>query len=116
MYASLVNRKGPEVDITRNIKIIEGLKSQILTEIAALFRSLVSGFKEDAREEIGDAISNMIIIAFLLAKRLGVTYNSIGLKIQNKIRNGIINEQEEEKYYGDLTELAQYINNQPAKK
>ncbi|MGE5472956.1 MAG: MazG-like family protein [Ignavibacteriales bacterium] len=107
----MVNRKSAEVDITRNIKIIEGLKSQILTEIAALFRSLVSGFKEDAREEIGDAVANIIIIAFLLAKRLGITYNAIGLKIQNKIRNGIINQQEEEKYYKDLTELSKYLNN-----
>ncbi|MGE5328439.1 MAG: MazG-like family protein [Deltaproteobacteria bacterium] len=112
----MVNRKGSEVDITRNIKIIEGLKSQILTEIAALFRSLVSGFKEDAREEIGDAIANIIIIAFLLSKRLGITYNAIGLKVQNKIRNGIINQQEEEKYYGDLTELAKYMNNDAKKK
>lgn len=115
MYAILVNRKGTEVDITRNIKIIEGLKSQILIEIAALFRSLVSGFKEDAREEIGDAVANIIIIALLLAKRLGITYNVIGLKIKNKIRSGIINQQEEEKYYGDLTELAKYIDNNPVK-
>lgn len=107
----MVNRKGSEVDVTRNIKIIEGLKSQILTEIAALFRSLVSGFKEDAREETGDAAANIIIITFLLAKRLGINYNAIGLKIQNKIRNGIINEQDEEKYYKDLSELAKYLNN-----
>lgn len=115
-YKGLVNRKGSEVDITRNIKIIEGLKSQILTETAAMFRSLVSGFKEDSREEIGEAVANIIIIAFLLAKRLGITYNAIGLKIQNKIRSGIINEQEEEKYYGDLTELARYISNNTPKK
>ncbi len=35
-----------EIDITRNIKIIEWLKSELLTDIANLFKALVNGVRE----------------------------------------------------------------------
>ena len=40
---------------------------------------------------------------------MGISYNSIELKMHNKIRLGIIEEHDVEKYYGDLTELARHL-------
>lgn len=106
----MVNRKETDIDITRNVKIIEWLKSQLLADIADLFRSLVSGIKEEVRDSIADCISNIIIVAYLLAKRLGITYNVVELKLANKIRLGIIEEHDVEKYYGDLSELSHHLS------
>jgi len=39
-----------------------------------------------------------------------VSYNSIEIKINNKIKLGIIENHDVEKYYGDLTELAKHLN------
>ncbi len=98
-----------EIDITRNIKIIEWLKSELLTDIANLFKALVNGVREEVHESISETLSNIILISYMLGRRLGISYNSIELKIHNKIRLGIIEEHDVEKYYGDLSELASYL-------
>ncbi|HHV29549.1 MazG-like family protein [Acetivibrio mesophilus] len=99
-----------EIDITRNIKIIEWLKSELLTDIANLFKVLVNGVREEVHESVSETLSNIILICYMLGRRLGVSYNSIEIKINNKIKLGIIENHDVEKYYGDLTELAKHLN------
>jgi uncharacterized protein YebE (UPF0316 family) len=99
-----------EIDITRNIKLIEWLKSEILADIANLFKILVNGVKEEVHESISDTLSNIILISYLLGRRLGISYNSIEMKIENKVKLGLIENHDVEKYYGDLTELARHLN------
>jgi len=105
-----------DIDITRNIKIIEKLKSELLTDVANLFRVLVNGIKEELHDAIADALSNIILICYLLGRRLGVSYNSIELKIDSKIRLGLVENDDMEKYYGDLSELAKHLNSNRIKK
>lgn len=99
-----------EIDITRNIKVIEWLKSELLTDIANLFRTLVNGAKEELHEYISETLSNIILICYLLGRRLGISYNAIEMKIQNKIKLGLIEDDNIEKHYGDLSELAKHLN------
>ncbi|GAE87749.1 MazG-like family protein [Acetivibrio straminisolvens] len=99
-----------DIDITRNIKIIEWLKSELLTDIANLFKVLVNGVREEVHESVSETLSNIILICYMLGRRLGVSYNSIEIKINNKIKLGIIENHDVEKYYGDLTELAKHLN------
>jgi hypothetical protein len=94
-----------EIDITRNIKIIEWLKSELLTDIAALFKVLINGMKEEVHETVADIISNIILICYLLGRRLGISYNAIEIKIKNKVKLGLI-----ENHYGDLSELAKHLD------
>lgn len=99
-----------EVDITRNIKIIEWLKSELLTDTANLFKIMVDGVKEEIHEVLAETLSNIILISYLIGRRLGISYNSIELKIQGKIKLGLIENHDVEKYYGDLSELAKHLN------
>lgn len=99
-----------EIDITRNIKTIEWLKSELLTDLASLFKVLVNGMKEEVHETISETLSNIILISYLLGRRLGINYNAIEMKIENKIKLGLIENHDVEKYYGDLSELAKHIN------
>jgi len=98
-----------EIDITRNIKIIEWLKSELLTELADLFRTLAGGAREELHEVVGEILSNIILISYLLGRRLGISYNAIELKIQNKIKLGLVENHDVEKYYGDLSELSRHL-------
>jgi hypothetical protein len=106
----MINRKEVEIDITRNLKMIEWLKSQLLQEVALLFKNMLQGAKEEAREAIGDAVSSIMITGYLLAKRLGITYQVIDLKMSKKIKLGITQEHDMEKYYGDLSELSRHLD------
>jgi len=99
-----------EIDITRNIKIIEWLKSELLTDIANLFKVMINGVKEEVHESVSDTLANIILICYLLGRRLGISYNSIELKIENKIKLGLIENHDVEKYYGDLSELSRHLN------
>ncbi len=98
-----------ELDITRNVKLIEWLKSELVTDIANLFRLLVNGVREEVLETVSDTLSNIILIAYLLGKRLGISYNMIEMKVHNKVRLGLVENHDVEKYYGDLTELSRHL-------
>lgn len=93
-------------DVTRNLRIIENLKSELLEDISTLYRHLADPVLEDTREVAADSLSNMIVISYLLGKRLGVEYPMMDRYISKKIRLGLINENEIERYFGDLSELA----------
>ena len=99
-----------EIDITRNIKIIEWLKGELISEMANLFKVLVNGMKDEVHGSIGNILSNIILISYLLGKRLGISYNSIELKMEKKIKIGLVEQNDVEKYYGDLSELSKHLN------
>lgn len=98
-----------DIDITRNIKMIEWLKSELLTDLANLYKTLVNGLKEDIHDSISETLSNIILIAYLLGRRLGISYNAIEMKVESKVKLGLIEEHDVEKYYGDLSELAKHL-------
>ena len=105
-----------EIDITRNIRIIEWLKSELLTDVANLYKALVNGMKEEIHDSVSDTLSNIILICYLLGRRLGISYNAIEMKIENKVKLGLIENHDVEKHYGDLSELAKHLNSSRLKK
>ncbi len=100
-----------EIDITRNIKLIEWLKSELLTELADLFRVLSTGAREEMYEAVSEILSNIILVSYLLGKRLGISYNAIEIKIHNKVKLGLVENHDVEKYYGDLSEMSRHLGN-----
>lgn len=100
---------GDNMDITRNIKLIEWLKCELLSGVASFNQLLYKG-KQGSHEALTDVIASIILVSYLLARRLGITFASVDLKIQNKIKLGITEEHEIEKRYGDLSELSAYMN------
>ncbi|WP_069650986.1 MazG-like family protein [Caloranaerobacter ferrireducens] len=101
--------KDDKIDITKNIKVIEWLKSELLTAVASLFELFVKGIK-NSQDALLDALANIILVTYLLGKRLGFSFESIDSKIENKIKLGIIEEHKIEKWYGDLSKLREYLN------
>ena len=99
--------KDAELDIAKNIRLVEWLKSEILTSVAEIYRLLANGIK-GSQEALADCLSSMIVAAYLLGKRLGISYDTIGRRIESKIRLGIVEEHDVEKYFGDLTSLGEY--------
>ena len=96
------------VDITKNIRVIEWLKSEILTAVSTLFQVLVNGV-QNSQEAVLDVLANIILVTYLLGKRLGFTFEKIDEKLQNKIKLGVVEEHKIEKWYGDLSKLSDYI-------
>jgi hypothetical protein len=97
-----------DTDITKNIRVIEFLKSELLTGVAALYQNLIKGTKV-GQEALVDILANLILVTYLLGKRLGITAAVIDSKIMEKIRIGMIEDHETEKWYGDLSDLSDYM-------
>jgi len=99
-----------ELDITKNIRLIEWLKTELITGVAEVYRLLLKGARV-SQDTIADVLANIIIVCYLLGKRLGVPYMIVDQKLESKIRLGIIEEHEVEKTHGDLSSLSSYIHN-----
>ncbi|HOR86303.1 MAG TPA: MazG-like family protein [Bacillota bacterium] len=97
-----------DTDITKNIRIIEFLKSELLTTVASLYQGLLKGTKV-GQEVIQDTLANLVLVTYLLGKRLGISYSLIDSRMLEKIRIGMLEEHETEKWYGDLTDLSEYL-------
>lgn len=94
-----------DVDIAKNIKIIEWLKADLLSSISALFKAMLKG-----REEVLlDALASVVITSFVLGRRLGMSFSRLDLKIESKLRQGIADGHEVEKWYKDLSALLNYL-------
>ena len=100
--------KGSE--ITKNVKIIEWMKNEIIMSISDLFNLLFKGVKP-VDEVLQDTLANIIMITYLLAKRLGISFKDIDYKIKEKIKIGIKEEHSIETWYGDLSNLKKHMDN-----
>lgn len=100
--------KGSE--ITRNVKIIEWMKTEILMSVGDLFSLIFKGVKP-LDETLQDTLANIIMITYLLAKRLGISFKEIDYKIKEKIKIEIDENHSVERWYGDLSNLKKHMDN-----
>jgi len=96
------------MDIIKNLRTVEWLKAEMLMSIASLYELLAKG-EEDSKEEVEDLTSNIILLSYLLGKRLGVSYDDINSNLEDKIKLNLIKDHKIEKWYGDLSELLDFI-------
>jgi len=93
-----------------NIKIIEGLKAQLLCIIGEFFKLLTKG-SNITQNSILECLSSAIIVLYVLAERLGYTFKEIDNTIKEKLQVGIKAEDEVEKEGKSLSQLKNYITN-----
>lgn len=101
---------GKDLDIAKNIKIIEGLKSQILSDVSQMF-SIMLEHTKDMPAKMIDILANMILLSYLLGKRLGISYQAMDMKIQSKLKLGIVeNNDTSSEWYAELAELSKHLD------
>ena len=97
-------------DVTKNVKIIEWMKKELILSVGDVFDLIFKGVKP-LDEVLQDTLANIIMITYLLAKRLGISFSEIDYKIQEKIRIGIDQNNSVESFYGDFSNLKKHIEN-----
>jgi len=97
-----------ELDITKKIKIIEQLKSQLLTDISNIYSNMAS---DDSNiEENIDLLADIIIISYFLSDKLGTSFDGLDIKIKNKLKLAILNEKDNSSWKKELNYLARYFD------
>ena len=99
---------GQEIDIIKNMKTVEWLKSELLSNIAYLYRLFVNN-EDISKENLEDTISNIILESYVLGKRIGLNYTDIDLTLKENIKLNLIKEHKIERWYGDLIQLLEHI-------
>jgi hypothetical protein len=99
-----------EVSVTRNIRMIEWLKCELIAGVSSLFDLCFKGAKA-SQEALLDVLANIIMVAYLLGKRLGLSFYDIDGSLEDKLKMGILEDHEAEKWFSDLSDLRQYIKN-----
>lgn len=97
-----------DMDIIKNLRTIEWLKSEMLTSIANLYELLARG-EDNIKEDLENSISNIMLLSYLLGKRLGLSYQDINSNLEDKIKLNMLEGHKIEKWYGDLSELLEFV-------
>lgn len=95
-----------DLDIMGNIKLIENYKNFLLSTVADLFVTMGKGSK-GSMDEINDELAEIIILTYLLGKRLNIDYNNVDERMTKKLKLGMI----EDDGNGDYAKLISYIKN-----
>ena len=98
-----------DMDIIKNIRTVEWLKSELLTSLAYLYEVLIKDV-DDNKKEISEILSNIILLSLLLGKRVGLSYEGIFNSLYKGIKLNIQKEHNIEKWYGDLSELLKFLD------
>ncbi|NLC11156.1 MAG: hypothetical protein GX767_02755 [Firmicutes bacterium] len=90
--------------IATTVRLMERLKIELLSAVSRLHRSLFHGAEKKALESLGQ----LMIVCYLLGKKLGFTYYRLDCLLQQQARQ-LIRQEEEELLREEMLELLQYL-------
>ncbi|KEO81326.1 MazG-like family protein [Tumebacillus flagellatus] len=94
-----------DVDIAKNIRMIEWLKTELLENVSGLFR----GFLKGNESVLLDFLSNIVVFSYILARRLGIDFHELDRSVLQKVDRSIELGHEVEEWYGDLSGLQEHM-------
>lgn len=97
-----------DFDIMGNISTIDGYKNYLLSSVADLFTTMGKGGRADI-DEVVDELAEIVILSYLLSKRLGQDYSTIDERVIKKLKLGILDGGSTEREYQDYSKLIEYL-------
>ncbi len=97
------------MNISTNLKAIDMIKGEILSEIANLYRTLADYDETGEYDSVTNEIATVIAMDYILARRLGVSFAGIDNKISELLTIGEENGHELEIEFSDMSELKKYL-------
>ncbi|BDG61845.1 MazG-like family protein [Caldinitratiruptor microaerophilus] len=94
-----------DAGVARGLRTIEWLKAELLAAVGDLFRGMLRG----ADDLVLDSLAHIVLVAYLLARRLGYSYTRLDLKVADQVRRHLDAGHEVERWYGDLSALSRHF-------
>ncbi|SFI69694.1 MazG-like family protein [Thermoflavimicrobium dichotomicum] len=101
-----MNRPEKGMQFAKNVKVIDWLKTEILDQIANLYK----GLHYANRHFIIDSLSSLIVSVYILARRVGLSFRELDQAVIEKLREHKNEGHQLEEWYGDLSSLEEYMN------
>ena len=96
-------------NLTTNIRAIDNIKSEVLCEVARLYRELADFDDENLYENVSGSIATIIALDYILARRMGLQFSDVDTKIVELTAIAAESDHELEKAFGDMTDLENYV-------
>lgn len=94
-----------ESEILRKMRLIEWLKAEIITHMGHLYQAMA----KNSEQAISEGLATLIVDCYILARRLGIAFDSLDKAIVRKIEQNIKSEHEVEKWFGDFSEYQRHL-------
>lgn len=101
----MMSRPERSVQIAKSVKVIEWLKTEILDQVATLFKAL----HHANQNMINESLSSLIVAIYILARRVGLSFREIDQAVTQKLRDHRREGHQLEEWYGDLSALEEYL-------
>ena len=98
------------LSIAANVKAIDLIKSEILSEVARLYENLADFDNTDIYNNISNGIATIAAMDYILARRLGFSYEDIDKKIVELASIAEKNNHELEIAFSDMSDLRKHIS------
>lgn len=95
-------------DVARNLQAVQRLKADMIGGVAALYDAMYSN--DDPA--VKGALAQVVISAFVLSKRLGISYTSLDEAIRKHLRTMAESGHEAEQWFGDCSELLHHMKSE----
>ncbi len=97
------------MNIVNNLKAIDEIKADILTEVAELHKKLADYDELADYGPVENSISTIIAMDYILARHLGIAHSTIDGRICDLLTMAEDNSHPLETEFGDMSELLKYI-------
>lgn len=97
------------MNIANNLKAIDGIKAEILSEVANMYRLLADYDELADYGSVESSIATMIAMDYILASHLGITYQVLDTRICELLGLAEENGHSLETEFGDMSSLYKHI-------
>jgi hypothetical protein len=89
------------IEVGRNARAVEWLKAEAVAALGEALRAIAQG-REDG---VLDGLGQVVVASYLLARRLGLPYARLDLKIDALLEANVVQQHQLERWYGDMSSL-----------
>lgn len=94
-----------ESDIVRTMRLIEGLKAELIANIGDLYKALAAGGEQVGKE----LLATVIVNCYVLGKRLGIDFDELDEAVKYRAERCGKSSHALEERFGDFSRLARHL-------
>lgn len=93
-----------DLDITKNLKMVEWLKAELIQSVGTLFKSLLKA----SAETTADALAGVMILVYLLGSRVGVSFSDLDREVKHKLSQSLGAAPQGDGWHQDMNTLSEH--------
>lgn len=99
------------INIAANVRAIDTVKSELLSEVAKLYKTLADYEDGPLYDEVLEELASINAMSYILSRRLGMNEQLVDNKMLTLLSAAVDNGHELEAEFSDMSSLAAYIRN-----